>query len=145
MPLLNYRTTVAAAKSAAEIQGKLAAFGARQVTIDYDAGQPAALAFVLAGVTASGEAWHAPFRLPANVDGVAAVLKRQRVGATYQKPEHVRNVAWRTLKDWVEAQLAIVESGLVRPEQALLPYMVASDDRTLFEHFEASPKRLLAA
>ncbi|WP_189339127.1 hypothetical protein [Williamsia muralis] len=35
----------------------------------------------------------------------------------YQTPEHALRVAWRITKDWVEAQLAIIETQMVTPAQ----------------------------
>lgn len=146
MPLLNYTTTVSAEKTATEIQRRLVAFGATSIATDYADREPVALTFVLEGVTQSGRAFRAPFRLPINVEGVAAALKNARVERRWQVPAQVQRTAWRILKDWVEAQLAVIEAGLARPEQILLPFAVSSQDgRTLYEHFDADPTRLLSA
>lgn len=145
MPILNYTTTVSVDKTIGEIQRALVKAGASQVTIDYADGHAVGFTFVLSGVTKAGAAYTTPFRLPANVDGVAEALGRARVAARYRKTDHVRRVAWRILKDWVEAQLAVIEAGLARPEQVMLPYAVTPDGRTLSEHFTESPQRLLTA
>ncbi len=42
-------------------------------------------------------------------------------------------VGWRILKDWVRAQMAILETEMVEIEQIFLPYMEAKDGRTLYE------------
>ena len=42
-------------------------------------------------------------------------------------------VAWRILKDWVEAQLALIETGMVSVEQVFLPYCQSGNGETLFE------------
>ncbi len=145
MPILNYTTTVSAEKTVSQIQAALAKAGAQRVSVDYDDEGPAALAFALGVVLASGRAEVVSFRLPADFAGVGAALKKARVAGRYQRPEHVRRVAWRIVKDWLEAQLAMIEAGVARPEQVLLPYAVAPDGRTLFEHFAESPNRLLTA
>lgn len=49
-------------------------------------------------------------RLPANVDAVLAVLAKQKVKCGRDQAERV---AWRILKDWVAAQMAILESEMV--------------------------------
>lgn len=144
MPILNYTTSVSAEKTISEIQAGLAKAGAQQITTDYAAGLPVAVAFLI-NVEHGGRMQLVAFRLPSDVDGVRAALRRARVAPRYQTDQHVRRVAWRIIKDWLEAQLAIIEAGVARPAQVLLPYAVAPDGRTLYEHFEADPSRLLSA
>jgi hypothetical protein len=131
--LLNYTTTVPARRTVAEIQAALADAGARSVLVDYlEDGRPAAVAFVL--VTPLGLR---SFRLPADVAAVAKVLARdaanvkahvnRRALASFEQAERV---AWRILKDWLEAQLALVRVDLASLDQVMLPYMLAPDGRT---------------
>ena len=42
-------------------------------------------------------------------------------------------MSWRILKDWVQAQRAIVDTKMVRLEQVFLPYAIMPDGRTLYE------------
>jgi hypothetical protein len=53
--------------------------------------------------------------------------------------------AWRIVKDWVEAQLAIIETRMVKTEQVFLPYVIMRDNRTLYEHVQTDPKFLLGS
>ena len=41
-------------------------------------------------------------------------------------------MAWRIVKDWVEAQMALLATGMVELEEIFLPYML-SGDRTLYQ------------
>ena len=41
-------------------------------------------------------------------------------------------MAWRIIKDWVEAQMALLATGMVDLEEIFLPYML-SGDRTLYQ------------
>lgn len=124
MPLLNYTTEVDAKKSIDQIQAMLARAGAQRVSVDYSlaGGQPvvSAISFVMPKVF--GER---PFRMPANIDAIERTLKRQKVPPRYATREHCERVGWRILKDWLEAQLAIVESGMVTLDEVMLPYLVA--------------------
>jgi hypothetical protein len=52
-------------------------------------------------------------------------------------------VAWRIVKDWVEVQLALIESGQATLPQLFLPHAVRADGRTLFEVVAADPHLLL--
>lgn len=127
-PIANYSTTVTALKSIGEIQGMLVAHGATHILMDYDQGEPVGLAFIVA--TPHGEV---PFRLPANIDRVQAVLNKQRVRITVSR-ELAFRVAWRILKDWVRAQMAILETEMVSIDQVFLPYMqVGKRGKTLYE------------
>lgn len=104
------------------------------MTVEYDgAGSPVGLTF--APETLVGPR---SFRLPAKVDGVMSALKKQsgkggRVSRSMADRAHASRVAWRILKDWIEAQLALVEAELVEVDEVLLPYMLERTGRTLFE------------
>lgn len=45
-------------------------------------------------------------------------------------------MAWRIVKDWVEAQMAILESEMVQMEEIFLPYMVSASGQTFFEAYQ---------
>jgi len=127
-PIANYSTTVAALKSIGEIQGILVAHGATHILMDYDQGKPVGLAFVV--TTSYGDV---PFRPPANIDRVQVVLNKQRV-RTKVSEELAFRVAWRILKDWVRAQMAILETEMVTIDQVFLPYMqVGKEGETLYQ------------
>ena len=126
MPLLNYTTKVNVYTTLGEIQGQLVAHGAKKIMQDYDdQGRIAALTFLIN--TPSGPRG---IRLPANVDAVHAVLTRQKVKCDREQAERV---AWRIVKDWVEAQMAILESEMVQMDEIFLPYMVNDSGKTLFQ------------
>lgn len=128
MPIANYSTTVTAMKSIGEIQGILVTHGASAIMMNYDGkGEPISLSFMVK--TQFGDM---PFRLPANIERVQAVLNRQRIRTVVTK-EMAARVAWRILKDWVRAQMAILETEMVTIEQVFLPYMESSSGKTIYE------------
>lgn len=126
MPLLNYTTKVNVYTTLGEIQAILVKHGAKKIMQDYDdEGRITALAF---GVeTPAGPRG---IRLPANVDAVHTVLAKQKIKCDREQAERV---AWRIVKDWVEAQMAILESEMVQLDQIFLPYMVNDKGQTVFE------------
>ena len=142
MPIANYTTTVAPEKSSGEIHGMLVSHGASHILTDYKDGKPSGIAFMIA--TPYGER---PFRLPANVDRVAEVLLKELQTSSYRRwdtqyqeqrraklKEQANRVAWRILKDWVRAQMAILETEMVTIDQVFLPYMeVGNQGKTLYE------------
>lgn len=133
MALLNYTTTVSAARTIAQVQQLLVRAGAHQVLMDYRDGKPTGIRFA---VTTAGGA--RAFTLPVQVDRVAAVLEQDRqVQPRLKTPEHAERVAWRILKDWLEAQLALIQSEMVTLEEVMLPYMLASDGKSMYELYQS--------
>lgn len=121
MPLLNYTTTVPVSRTVAQIHGLLVGAAARQIGTDYDpAGQPVGVMFVTDTV-----AGPRAFTLPVATGRVKAVLEREKVEPRYRSAEHAQRVAWRIVKDWVEAQLALIRTEMVTLDQIMLPYMKA--------------------
>lgn len=129
MAIKNYTTTIDVYKSLGEIQGALASHGARKIMVDYDgAGQPIGVMFGIE--TADGPRG---FSLPANVDGVREVFARQKVKAA---PGQAERTAWRNVRDWIMAQMAIVEAGQVQIEEVFLPYLTDGKGRTLYQLYQ---------
>ena len=129
MPILNYTTTVSAQKTVSEIMALLVEHGARSVLMDYSKdGQIEALSFIIS--TTHGDL---NIRLPIKADAVLQVLEEQGVPKRYLDQTHAIKVAWRIVKTWVAAQMAILETEMVIMEQVFLPYIVDSKGRTLFE------------
>jgi hypothetical protein len=128
--ILNYTTTISAEKTASEIQQKLAKARAQAVLCEYgDDGVMCAMSFRIA--TANGPVF---FRLPANTDGVLRALTRdKKVPQRLKTRQQAANVAWRVLKDWIEAQLAIVEAEMADVMEVFLPYAVRLDGATVYQ------------
>ncbi|MHB1134251.1 MAG: hypothetical protein ACYC4L_17925 [Chloroflexota bacterium] len=142
MAILDYSTKVPVARTAGEIQDLLARSGARCVMIDYDRErQPVAIGFVIQ--TPSG---HVAYRLPANVAGVEAALatayKKGEIERRFATHEQATRTAWRVIKVWLEAQLALIEAGMAELPQIMLPYSVVDDGRTLYETWAEEHKAL---
>lgn len=139
--MLNYTTSIAASRSIGEMQSLLGRAGASAVAVRYADSEPCGLSFALP--TPVGER---TFTLPVNVDGVWKILrddpKVRRAGRTYTSIEHARRVSWRIAKDWLEAQLAIIDANMATLDQVMLPYLHVAGDRTMYEAFQANDERL---
>ncbi len=130
MPLLNYTTKVPVDKTAAEVQKLLAKAGARAVLSEYD--DDGNISSVCFKMLVDGR--EIGYKLPVEADKVLGVLKSQRgVASGYRNLDQARRIAWRIVKDWVEAQLAIIETQMVRPEQVFLPYAITPTGETVYE------------
>lgn len=132
MPLLNYTTDVPVARSIGHVQALLVEAGARQIMTEYDdVGRTVGLGFVVSTIHGMRQ-----FVLPVNTDRVEAVLARDPRAAKRMKitPQQAERVAWRIVKDWLEAQLAIIQTEMVTLDQVMLPYMTSDDGRrTVYE------------
>ncbi|TQV82882.1 hypothetical protein [Aliikangiella coralliicola] len=135
MPILNYTTSISTEKTAAEIQKKLAQAKAQAVLCEYDDDAVmSAMSFRIA--TPHGQVF---FRLPANIQGVLKALKRDaKVPWKKKTREQAARVAWRIIKDWVEAQLAIVDAEMADLTEVFLPYAQGADGKTLYQSIEQS-------
>jgi len=141
MSLLNYTTKIDADKSAGEISKALRKVGATSVLTDYDPTGEfiTALSFKL---NLNGQ--EVSFRLPCDWEPVLEILKRDpKVPGSKCTQEQAVRVAWRIVKDWVEAQAAIIETRMVSTVQVFLPYAVVANGQTLFEKMAQNPQMLL--
>ena len=129
MPIKNYTTDVDVYKTLGTIQADLVKHGAKKIVQDYDdAGLIVSLCFMID--TPNGPRG---IRLPANVDAVWSVLQRQKVKCDRAQAERV---AWRIIKDWVAAQMAILETEMVQMDEIFLPYMINDSGQTLFQCYQ---------
>lgn len=143
MPILNYTTQVEAAKTVGEIQAILGKHGARSITTEYDDNSN------ISGVnfTLLIEGVPLAIRLPCNVDGVLrAMNKAKGVPGRLCNRLQARRVAWRILKNWLEAQLALYQVGQAEMAEVFMAYAITGDGRSVYELFrEAHVKQLNAA
>jgi len=129
MPIANYSTTVEAIKTVGEIQGVLIGHGARSILMNYSKdGLVESLSFIVD--TPYGDM---AIRLPVDPSAVLRVLEKQGVPSRYANYAQAVRIAWRILKDWVRAQMAILETEMVKMEQIFLPYMITKDNKSLYE------------
>jgi hypothetical protein len=133
--MLNYSTKVSCEKTISEIQKILVSHGAHKITTDYLNNSPSAVTFCL---TLNGRL--VAFSLPANHKGVMRVLQndpkaRARLGKQISE-DQAQRVAWRIVKDWVEAQMAIVEAELAEMAEVFLPYAITKNGNTLYKEVQ---------
>ena len=132
-PILNYTTSVPVSRTVAQIQAKLVEHGARAVMMEYDdRGRITALAFNVKMPNRE-----LPIRLPIDTDSTLRVLQRQadnrEIPGRYAREEHAYRVAWRIIKDWVEAQMSLLETEMVRMEEIFLPYVITPSGQTIYQ------------
>lgn len=140
MGLANYSTSVEAIKTIGEIQGILVGHGAKSILTNYsDDGTAESLSFIVR--TPYGDM---PIQLPVDVRAVLKVMEKDRnIPRHYCNHAQAVRVAWRIIKDWVRAQIAILETEMVRMEEIFLPYAIVKDGKTLFETLEEGKFKML--
>ena len=145
MVLPNAHTSVDSSKTVGEIIALLVKEGAEEIHPVYGPkGLPTALGFIMP--TATGT--HA-FRLPVNVERIQKRLLADwnagRLSRGQTTPEHANRVAWRNVRDWLKAQFALIDTGMVKADEVLIPYLALGDGRTVYEAFVDQTLKLPAA
>jgi len=133
MALLDYTSKVPVSRTISQIQAKLVEHGARAVMMEYgDDGRVKALAFNVK--MPNGEL---PIRLPINTASTLRVLQRQaadrEIPAGYAKDDQAYRVAWRNIYHWTLAQMALLETEIVKMEEIFLGYVITPGGQTIYE------------
>lgn len=130
MALLNYTTQISVEKTIGEIQQCLVAHGAKAILTEYDDnGYITALNFKI-----TLEKRDIGFKLPTDWRPVLKILENDtKVPQRLCNQEQALRVGWRIIKVWVEAQMAIVETRMVKLEQVFFPYAVTKTGKTVYE------------
>lgn len=150
MGILNYTTKVDADKTAMEIAKELSTHGARAVLTEYDPveGLVTAISFKI-----NIEGNDIGFKLPCDWKPVYEIMVKDKKFPYYDtarkermmselKAQSVRT-AWRIVKDWVEAQMALIETKMVTTQQVFLPYAIMKDERSVAEYLLGGDNPLL--
>lgn len=129
MPILNYTTSVPVEKSMSEIIRVLTRRGVTRIsTVFNDDGTPSGIAF-----TMNTDYGFREFELPVKVAGVLRAMKEDpKVARSQCNEQQASRVAWRISKDWLEAQVALIDAGLALLDEVLMPYMVANNGMTAY-------------
>lgn len=149
MPTLNYSTVVDCGRTVQEMQAALAAAGASAIGTTYADGIPTGVTFTLPTP-------HGPrsYSLPVEWLPVQRLLIEQSRRGAHSKAkmsrdrfcgrQHAANVAWRVAREWLLAQLAMVEARQVPVEEIMLPYLLIEPERTLRQAYREREDSLLA-
>ncbi len=129
----NYSTKISPIQTIGEIEQLLAGYQVRQMNKFFDdSGNVKGVYFA---IPFNDRLVH--YKLPVNVERVQQVLKDDGLSKKYTTMEQARRVAWRLLKDWIDAQLSLVKVQVVTMHEVFLPYAVdPQTGETLYEKFE---------
>jgi hypothetical protein len=146
MATLNYTTTKSVDQTVGDISKLLSTRGVASISTRYsESGSASGLSFSLR--TPHGER---TFAIEVNAAGVHALLRKdpkaKARGPRFLTLAHAERVAWRVLKDWLEAQLALIDASMASLDQVMLPYLVVRDDgQTLYEGYREREQLALEA
>ncbi|MFA6048289.1 MAG: hypothetical protein WC737_05790 [Parcubacteria group bacterium] len=122
-----------------KIQKCLSEHGAKKIMFDYNQqGKIVELSF---GLEINDQLFG--FKLPARLENVSRVmygcllcdLGGGKPGE--MKRDQVYNTAWANIRDWILAQMALIDTEMVKFEEVFLPYIVDQNNKTLFEKMES--------
>lgn len=130
-------TKIDPSRTIGEITSLLVRAKACSVSTDYQpgTGRVVAVSFTL---NVPGRDTPAHFRLPCRSDRLLKLLRNDR--------EQTERTAWRQVLRWVEAQLAMIEVGMVQTHEVFMPYATVNggESPTMFEVWESQMKLLPA-
>jgi len=116
------------------IQNCLATHGVRDMQYtfaDDNSGRYVALNFTLVL-----EGQRLTFRMPARIPAVERILFDQKTPTPLQR-DKAYQTAWANIRDWLISQFALIDTGMVEPEEVFLPYLLVEEGQTLYERLRA--------
>ena len=145
-------TEIPVQKTAGEILGLLVRAGATQVSLDYKGTKIVGMRF-----TYPVDGHDVAFSLPVRTEPIFKTINGRRTPDAWKQfnradmeakdREQADRVAWRQLLRWIEAQIAMIETGMVKTDEVFLPYAATPGGQTLYEQFieSGAAMRLLPA
>ncbi len=141
MTLFMETTQIVPEQTIAEIENILIGCGATAILKEYSEGAIEAVSFrVKVGPS------EVPFRLPCRWRAISEIFIKRKTGkwnyivSKEQRKviaEKARRVAWRQILRWVEAQIALIETNMVKVEEVFLPYAQVKGGQTVYELYES--------
>lgn len=135
MGILNYSTEISVEKTIEHIYKALITHGAFEISYDhgkYDS--EAGLRFKID--TLEG---YKDFVIQVNINAAYEILKQQRASGIIKinvTESRAERVAWRIVMRWIDAQLAIIETGMVKFEEAFFAFMDNGQGQRMFSVYE---------
>jgi len=133
-------TEIPVQKTAADILSMLVRAGATQVSLDYKDSKIIGMRFLY-----PVDDHAVPFRLPVRTEPIFKIINGRRSPHAWKQynresmadkdREQAERVAWRQLLRWIEAQLAMIETGMVKTDEVFLPYAATASGQTLYKYF----------
>ena len=124
----NYTTEVTAAKSIGLIEQLLVDFGAYNIMKEYETGKVQSISFII-----DVDGMRMPFKLPANVQQVAAWLKKKKPAMKDKtRLDQAERIAWKQQYEILHLQLGQIEMQQLDRLEVFLPFLWDAQKRETF-------------
>lgn len=138
---LNYTTVIDPVKSVGECTALLVKHHASAIGTTWEDGTATGLTFQIRTVHGKRQ-----YSLPVNLGGTLRALEDAaalgRIPQRFANKDQAERTGWRVLKDWLEAQLALIDAGVAELQEVMLPYMHIDEVTTVYGAFLENEKRL---
>lgn len=121
-------------ETAGEIQQYLKDYGLSKFMLDIEDGE--IVGVILAFKVGNNEL---PYKLPINHKPLWEMAKKGEI--EYIKTEtQARRIAWRQVLKWIQAQVSLVEIGILTIDEVFLPYLILdkNEQRTVYELYNSN-------
>lgn len=139
MALKNTYTKMGAGYHLQRAQDAIMKVGATGIETAFSEGRITGIAFA---ISLNGN--QIKFKIPVNWENFQKVLRLEK-NPRSKDDDYCYRVAWACTADWIEAQMAFIESENVTVTQVFLPYAVTRNGETLFEQVAKNPQFLLGS
>lgn len=127
-------TQIETTRTVSEIQAMLGKYGATKIVMDFVGSNVDGIAFMYPWEDGK----EIPFKLPCRWKQIETILRqghrRPKNGDSFEN--WARRVAWRQILRWIQAQMALVETNMVKVQEIFLPYAVMKNRETMFDQVE---------
>lgn len=121
-------TKITCAKTAGEIMQVLSRSGATKIMSEYEAMEAVGISFIVIREK------ELAFKLPIRWKPVLkAMMDDKKTPSHLCHNDQAKRVAWRQVLRWIEAQMALINTGMANIEEVFMPYLLISPTETLYE------------
>ena len=146
MAIKNYTTEIKVEKTLMEIEQILAKGGAKAIMKEYDdEGEVTAVVFQANLPNGNEAGFKLPYKETAMLNIIRHIVDEGKLPRRFlNDPIKARKVGWRIIKDWIDAQMALVEIELCDLAEVFLPYLY-NGKQTAYEVFQDRGFKMLEA
>jgi hypothetical protein len=134
-------TKISSEHTASQIMSLLGKYGASHIMTTYNNNEIVGLSFMVK----TGDR-NIPFKLPIRWEPVLSAMKKDRHTPNhFCNEEQARRTAWRQILRWVEAQMTLIEIGMVDIREIFMPYILLDIEKseTYYERLMTTKFKLL--
>lgn len=135
-------TKISAEQTVAEIQKVLGKYGAGKILTEYKNGEIIAVSFSV-NINDNDIPFKLPCRWKVIYNEFASRRIKYRENSEEKDIKQAKRTAWRQILRWVEAQLALVNTNMVKIQEVFMPYIQVNIKQTLYEKLEEEKFKMI--